>query len=164
MAARGWAWWRARLDRAGREAGQIMLLSIVFSALALLLVTAVVSATSVHLERTRLLILADDLALDAADAIDLDAFYGGRADAPRTGAVVPLTDVGVRQAVETYLVAHPEVAVGLEGIRVGEAVTPDGRTARVTLTAVARPVLISWVTAPWSGGIPLRATSSARAW
>lgn len=141
-----------------------MLLSIVFGVLALLLVTAVVSATGVHLERKRLLTLADELALDAADSIDLDAFYRGQVAGPRPGAVVPLTDAGVRRAVEAYLTGYPEVAAGLEGLQVAEADTPDGRTARVTLTAVARPALISWVTAPWSGGIALRATSNARAW
>lgn len=155
---------RARFDRAGRDAGQITLLSVVFGVLALLLVTAVVSATSIHLERKALLILADDLALRAANGIDLDAFYRGHAGAPEPGAVVPLTDAGVRSAAEGYLAAHPEAAVGLDGLQVSEAVTPDGRTARVTLAAVARPALVSWVTAPWSDGIPVRATSSARAW
>ena len=95
----------ARLDRAGREAGQIMLLSVVFGVLALLLVTAVVSATSIHLERKALLILADDLALRAANGIDLDAFYRGHADAPTSGGVVPLTDAGVRRSVEGYVAA-----------------------------------------------------------
>lgn len=160
----GPAWLRGRLDRAGREAGQITLLTIVFAALALLLVTAVVSATSVHLEQKRLLILADDLALEAADALDLDAFYRGQAAAPRPHAVVPLTDAGVRRAVEAYLAEHPGVVVGFEGLRVTEAETPDGRTARITVTSVARPALISWVTAAWSDGIVLSVTSSARAW
>lgn len=155
---------RRRLERAGRDAGQITLLSIVFAVLALLLVTAVVSATSIHLERKRLLILADDLALEAADALDLDSFYRGQAGAPRSGAVVPLTDAGVRRAVVGYLTDHPGTAAGLEGLTVDEAVSPDGRTARVSVTALARPALVSWITAPWSDGIALRATSSARAW
>ena len=161
-AGRGWP--RRRVHRAGHDAGQITLLSIVFAVLALLLVTAVVSATSIHLERKRLLILADDLALEAADALDLDAFYRGRSGAPRSGAVVPLTDAGVRRAVAGYLADHPGSAAGLEGLGVDEAVSPDGRTARVSLTALARPALVSWITAPWSDGIALRATSSARAW
>ncbi|RYV49596.1 hypothetical protein [Pengzhenrongella frigida] len=154
---------RARVHRAGREAGQITLLSITFAALALLLVTVVVSATGVHLERKRLLILADDLALRAADSLDLDAFYRGQAQAPVEGAVVPLTDADVRRSVEAYL-DQATRATGLEGLQVVEAVSPDGRTARVTLAAVARPALVSWVTAPWSDGIALRATASARAW
>jgi hypothetical protein len=154
---------RARLTRAGRDAGQITLLSIAFGALALLLVTSVVSATSVHLERKRLFTLADDVSLGAADALDLDSFYRGRAGEPRTGAVVPLTDDDVRRAAAAQLAAHPATD-GLEAVTLSRAVTPDGHTARVTLTAVARPVLLSWVTAPWSDGITLRVTSSARAW
>ena len=161
---RALTWVRARIDRAGREAGQITLLSIAFATLALLLVTAVVSATSVHLERKHLLMLADDLALAGAESIDLDAFYGGRAAAPTAGAVVPLTDDGVRRSVDAFLAAAPGAAAGLDGLQVAQAISPDGRTARVTLTAVARPALISWVTAPWSDGILLRVTSSARSW
>jgi len=141
-----------------------MLLSIVFGVIALLLVTAVVSATSVHLERKQLLILADDLALAGADSVALDSYYGvgGGAGTAREPGVVPLTDAGVRGAVETYLAAHPDAAVGLERLTVIRADTPDGRTARVTLAATARPALISWVTAPWSDGITLEVTSSAR--
>ncbi|QTE31333.1 hypothetical protein J4E96_05030 [Pengzhenrongella sicca] len=141
-----------------------MLLSIVFAVLALLLVTAVVSATSVHLERARLLVLADELALEAADSIDLDGFYRGREAVPDDGGVIPLTDAGVRRAAVDYLAAHRDVVGDLEGLTLEQAGTPDGRTARVTVTAIARPALISWVTAPWSDGIALRATSSARAW
>jgi len=161
---RALTWVRARIDRAGREAGQITLLSIAFATLALLLVTAVVSATSVHLERKHLLVLADDLALAASDSLDLDAFYGGRAVAPAAGAVVPLTDGGVHRSVAASLAALPGAASGLDGLQVESAVSPDGRTARVTLTAVSRPALVSWVTGPWSDGILLRVTSSARSW
>jgi hypothetical protein len=149
---------------APRDAGSVTLLSIAFGALALLLMTAVVSATSVHLEQKRLVALADELALEAADALDLTAFYRGQAPSPTEAGVVPLTDDDVRGAVEQYLADHPGVAAGLEGLRVVEAVSDDGRTARVGLVALARPPLVSWVTAAWSDGIALRATASARAW
>jgi len=155
---------RRRVDRAGRDVGQITLLSIAFAALALLLVTAVVSATGIHLERKRLLTLADDLSLGAANSLDLDSFYRGLAAAPVAGAAVPLTDAGVRRSVQDYLDATPGIAAGLDRLEVVDAVSPDGRTARVTLTALAHPALISWLTAPWSDGILLRVTSSARAW
>ncbi len=155
---------RDRARAGGRDTGNITLLSLAFGALALLLVTAVVSATSVHLERKRLLGLADQVALEAADSLDLTAFYRGRAPRPTEGAVVPLTDADVRRAVEEYLTDHGHAAAGLDGLTVVEAVSDDGRTARVTLGAVARPALVSWITAPWSDGISLQVTSSARAW
>lgn len=148
----------------GTDTGSVTLLSIAFGALALLLMTAVVSATGVHLEQKRLLSLADELALEAADAVDLAAFYRGEAPPPTEDGVVPLTDGGVRRAVDEYLAAHPTAAADLEGLRVVDAGSDDGRTARVTLAALSRPPLVSWVTAAWSDGIALTATSSARAW
>jgi hypothetical protein len=152
---------RRRLDAAGpTDAGSVTLLSIAFGALALLLMTAVVSATAVHLEHKRLVALADTLALEAADALDVAGFYRGQAPPPTADGVVPLTDDDVRRAVEEHLAAHPPAA----DVRVTEAGTDDGRTARVTVTGLARPPLISWITAPWSDGIALVATASARAW
>ncbi len=126
--------------------------------------TAVVSATGVHLEQKRLLALADELALEAADAVDLDAFYRGQAPPPTEDGVLALTDADVRRAVDEYLAAHPQVVLDVDGLRVVEAVSDDGRTARVTLAALARPPLVSSVTAAWSDGIALTATASARAW
>lgn len=155
---------RRRRPSRGRDTGSVTLLSIAFGALALLLLTAVVSATGIHLEQKRLLSLADELALGAADAVDLAAFYRGQAPPPTEGGVVPLTDADVRRAVDEYLAAHPTVAADLEGLQVVAAGSADGRTARVTLAALARPPLVSWVTAAWSDGIPLTATGSARAW
>ncbi|WP_255491797.1 MULTISPECIES: pilus assembly protein TadG-related protein [unclassified Actinotalea] len=144
--------------RPGDDDGQIMLLSIAFGALALLLVTAVVAASGVHLERKRLLALADLAALDAADALDESAYYARSAD----DDVLRLSSAGVRASVEEYLTASP-AAVRLEGLTVLDAKSPDGRTAEVTLGAVARPALVSWVTAAWSDGIALTATATARA-
>ena len=54
---------RGRMGR--RDDGQIMILTIGFVVVALLLVTVVASAAGVHLERKRLLALADVLALEA---------------------------------------------------------------------------------------------------
>jgi hypothetical protein len=146
------------------ESGHITLLSIAFAALALLLLTAVVSATGIHLERKRLLVLADELALEAADSLDVASFYRGEARRPGADGVIPLTDADVRRAVEEYLSTHASVAARHERLTVTEAVSDDGRTARVSVAALARPPLISWITAPWSDGIALQATSSARAW
>ena len=140
------------------DSGQIMILCIAYGALALLLVTAVVSASGIHLERKRLLALADLTALAAADSLAPAAYFGPGA---RTDAVT-LSPGSVRSAAEAQLLASPE-AERFTGLTLVDAATPDGRTAEVTLGAVARPQLLSWVTAPWSDGVALRVTAHARA-
>jgi len=156
---------KLRRFRAARgDDGQVLLLSIAYGVIALLLVTVVVSASSIHIERKRLQALADSLAADAADAIDQGAFYRGELAELGPGATFSLTDDGVRASVEDRLARHRELVQRFDGLALVDASTPDGRTADVTLAAVARPALISWVTAPWSDGIELRVTARARAW
>ncbi|WP_082812564.1 Tad domain-containing protein [Cellulomonas timonensis] len=143
--------------------GQTTILVIGFAVLALLLVTAVVSATGVHLDRKRLLATADAAAITSADELS-DPGYFGPERLPTLDGHVPITDADVRRAVRGYLADHPELTEGWESVQVLEAASPDGRTAVVRLGAITRPALISWVTAPWSDGIALEAESSARAW
>jgi len=150
--------------RPSGDDGQIMLLSIGYVVLALLLVGVVVSATAVHLQRKQLLILADLAALEAADALDTSAYYTGAppsepsADAP----LVRLTPSGVADSVDGYLEGAP-AAERFTDLAVVEATTTDGRTARVTLRAVAQVPLLNIVTAAWSDGIELLVTARARA-
>jgi hypothetical protein len=146
------------------ESGQIMLLTSAFVAFALLLVTVVVSATGVHLDRKRLFDVADAAALDAADSMSEDLFYENRPVEPEEGALLVLSDREVRASVESFLAAHPEMLDDLHAVTIVEASTPDGRTAQVRLAGLSRPVLVSWVTQLWSEGIVVRAESSARAW
>lgn len=143
------------------EDGQVLLLILVYALICVALVTVVVSASAVHLERKRLLALADAAALDAADAVDVDAFYSGAGAAP--GGGVPLTDASVRASVEEYAAAAA-AAQRFEAFAIGPGTgTPDGRTAQVTLVARARPpLLLSSVIAAFSDGIPLVVTSRAR--
>lgn len=154
---------RARLAATGgenRESGQIMMLSLAYALIALALILVIASASAVHIERKQLLALADAAALDAADAIDLEVFYGGGAAEPGS---VPLTDSTVRAAVVRHVATSPSAA-GLVGVAVAAPTgTPDGATAQVTLRAVARPPFVPWVLVGRAGGIPLQATSSARA-
>ena len=138
-----------------------MLLTLGFVVVALLLLTVVVSAAGVHLERKRLLALADLLALEGADAVGDDRYFVPGGSGPRTGGV-PLTDDSVRASVESYLSDNPDAAAAWDEFAVLDATTPDGRTAEVHLGAVVRPVLLSWVLAPWSDGIALEAESVAR--
>lgn len=155
--------WRRRAAAARGDDGQITLLTIGFVAVALMLVVVVVSATGVHLERKRLVALADLAALDAADSLDGEAYLtGGVADEAGEGGL-PLRDAGVRAAVERYVAAEADETARWAQFAVLGAGTPDGRTATVHLAAVVRPPLLGWVLAPWSDGITIEAQSSARA-
>jgi hypothetical protein len=150
----------------GGEGGQVAILLVGLVVVAIALVTVVASAASLHLDRTRLAALADLAALDAADAISDAAYYGGPSAA---GGAAPddepaLTDADVAAAVDAYLRDHPDPAARWDEVRVLEATSPDGRTARVRLAAVVRPAMGSWVLAPFAGGIAIGASSSARAW
>lgn len=152
--------WRAR---AGTDDGQVMILTLGFVVVALLLITVVVSAAGVHLERKRLLALADVLALEAADAVSDDRYFApgaGQGDPDTSG--LPLTDAAVRAAVDEYLQDNPDAVAGWEDFAVLSAATSDGRSAEVHLGAVVRPALVSWVLAPWEDGISLEAESAAR--
>lgn len=144
--------------RDSSDDGQVMLLSLAFGLLAILLVCVVVSATAVHLERKRLLAVADLAALEAADAADLGRYY-----APMPGdATVPLTPEDVRASVEAYLRDAP-AAARFDELEVVEATTTDGQTVVVTLRAVADVPLLNVAMAAWSDGVELVVTSRARA-
>lgn len=152
----------SRLRRCGRgDDGQVLLISLVYGLIAVLLVLVVVSASAVHLERKRLLGLADAAALDAADALDEDRYFAlVQAGEPVTS--VPLSDATVRAEVTGYLTRQGagERFVGL-GVGAGTG-TPDGETAVVVLTARAAPLLSSVITDRWAAGVPLRVTAQAR--
>jgi hypothetical protein len=144
--------------------GQIMILSIGFMVVVLLLVTAVVSATGIHVERKRLLAAADSIVVEAADELSTPEYFPAGPDGFAATGAIRLTDQDVRRAIDTYLADNPAVAARFEGFQVLDATSDDGRSAHVRLGALARPALISWVTAPWSDGIALEAESSARTW
>lgn len=146
--------------RARGDDGQVMLLSLAFGLLAILLVGVVVSATAVHLERKRLLALADLAALEAADAMDPGRYYAEPSGEP--GAPVSLTPDEVAAAVEAYLADAPG-ASRFTDLEVLEAGTEDGRTVVVTLRAVADVPLLNAATAAWSDGVVLVVTAHARA-
>ncbi len=138
--------------------GQIMLLIIFYSVIALALATVVVSASAVHLERKRLLEVADGAALNAADEVDAGGYFR---DGVEPGSV-PLSDSSVRSSVDTYL-DDRDAYSDLTALAVGsETGTSDGRTAEVTLYSTVTPPLIGWAIEAFSGGITLHASSSAR--
>lgn len=160
-----------RLPARGDESGQILVLTLGLTLVVLLLVTVIVSITGIHLERKRLLDLADNLALAAADALTEDAVYSGGAPGappaladPTTDTGIDLTDEAVARAVADYLATHPRALDGLRDVVVVSAESPHGRSARVVLTSLAQPALISPVTSLFSDGVALTAQATARVW
>ncbi len=107
-----------------------------YGALALLVTLLVASATSLYLERKRLFTLADGAALVGAESFELDE-VAMTPDGPRA----TLTDSGVRAAVRDYLASNP---IGrFEALSLDAALTRDGRSAEVTVSAVWRPPVVT---------------------
>lgn len=157
---------RGRCRGGDPDSGQVTLLVLVYALIAFALVSVVAGVSAVHLGRHRLLAVADAAALDAADALDRQLYYtgeraaGGPGEAP---SAIVLTDASVRSSVRDYL-RSSGAGERLHRLRVAEPTgTPDGVTAEVTLVAVVRLPMVSAVLAPWSGGVPVRVTSRARA-
>lgn len=138
--------------RLRREDGSTLPLAIAYGMLALLLILVAVAATSVYLERKRLLTLADGAALAGAEAFPLDTV------AVASGDLRPvLTDDAVDRAVQDYLDTAPHAT--FDGLSVTEATSVDGQSATVSLSAFWRPPIVTWVLPT---GIPLSVTGVAR--
>ena len=117
--------------------GSTLPLIIFYGFLSLVLVLLVVAATSLYLERKRLFTAADGAALVGAEAFDL-----GDVELTSQGVLRPtLESDDVAEAVGDYLEGNP---VGdFEQLAVERAVTEDGRSATVQLSAYWRPPLLS---------------------
>ncbi|MDQ0735499.1 pilus assembly protein TadG-related protein [Arthrobacter agilis] len=146
-----------------REDGQVGVLVIGYLLISLLVVTVVLAVSAVYLEHKKLLSAADGAALAAADNYSIDVGTGGGSGA---GALPPLTplpalqDSGVEQAAEGYLIATGAGARFTQ-LTVDPATgAPDGRTARVVLSAVAHPPVVNFLV---PAGIPIVARADARA-
>lgn len=160
-----------------QDEGSVLLLILGYALIIFLVITVLASATTVHLARTRLVDLADAAALDAADNLDEPAYYASGSSLPGSSppgsgsggtpagldGVVPINDATVREAATDYLATAP-ISPSLGQVGLGEPTgAPDARTAEVTLVAVVRPPVVTYVLLPWAGGIRLTATSRARA-
>jgi hypothetical protein len=152
-----------RRDRLKDDEGTIMLLTLGFVVLALLLVLVVAAATQVHLQRMRLTHVADELALDAADSLDVAGYYNGTLEAPSDEGVVGLAEVEVERAARARVDAASARA-GLPPTEVVEATTDDDFTATVTIRTRVHPLFGIDALLPFADGVTLTATSSARAY
>ncbi len=141
------------LPRSRTEEGSTLPLTIFFGALALVLVLLVAAATSLYLERKRLFSLADGSALVGAEAFELaDIGLGGE------GPQVRLDDDAVAAAVRDYLADNQPDS--LDSLVLERADSPDGHSARVTLSSFWRPPLLGLLLPE---GLRIEVTSVARA-
>lgn len=136
------------------EEGSTLPLILVFLAIAAGFVAVVAGATALHLERLRLLTVADGAALAGAESFSV-------AEARVVGdRVVPeLRATRVAAATRGYLASAD--LKGFDGFRVVEATSPDGRTASVRLTAVWHPPIAGSLL-PLSVPVTVSSTAAAR--
>ncbi|MHA7274981.1 Tad domain-containing protein [Arthrobacter sp. HLT1-21] len=136
------------------ENGQVVVMVIGYVLLTLLMITVVLGASAVYLDRQKLLSVADGAALTAADT------YGLAEPLPGATAPVPELDPGtVRSTVQEYLDLTGSGA-RFDGLTVDPATgAPDSRTARVVLTAVVHPPIVNFLV---PAGIPIVVTADAR--
>jgi hypothetical protein len=147
----------SRFRREGSDDGTIGILTLGFTVLALMLILVVSSASAVHLTRLRLTHLADELAADAADAVDTKGYFDG----PGTGtASLDLATSAMTSAVQRH--ASERAVNQLEGVRVVSVEAFDDATARVTLEVIVYPLFGVEALLPFADGITLRATGEAR--
>lgn len=140
-----------------RESGQISILLLGMVTLALSVVLAVVGVTSVQLARIHLLDAADAAALDASDALAREIVY-----AEGLGAGVPLSDETVVTAASEHL-ASRTMPGRISGWSVAPGTgTPDGRTAVVAVTGVARVPVLGRLLDQFGTGVRITMTSTAR--
>lgn len=141
------------MRRGSGEDGAAVPLIVGLFAIAAGFVVVAAGATSLHLERLRLLTVADGAALAGAESFAVaDARVQGDEVVPR------LTSGGVRSVVDAYV---GEAAPGdLEGLAVMRAGTTDGRSATVVLRGTWRPPIVGPLL---PDGLPVTVSSTAAA-
>lgn len=146
---------RRRLVDRHNDEGSVTVLTIGLIGVLLAAVVTVAAITHVQLQRARLAHVADETALAAADAIDLDAYYAaGVGEGPATLDPDRLAD----EAREHF--AASAARQGMPGAILTRASSPDGTTVEVSV-ALSTPVLFG---ADWlPGRVALTATASALA-
>lgn len=148
------------MSRARSDDGNISLLTLGALVLCLLVLLVIAAATAVHIQRLRLVHLADEMALDAADALDLDSYYAGEARLPTDDAAIDVAQRRMEDAVAQHL--QNRDPAHLDGVRVLSVETPDGSTAVVRLSQVIHPLFHLEPLMPFADGIEIHVVGSAR--
>lgn len=152
---------RARRARPGNgavgdEAGQVGILVLGYTVVAILLIVGTMAVTSAQLSRMRLLDAADGAALDAADSLDLAAYREG------LGSSVAVSDDTVVRTATAYLEDRP-LPVGMLGWQVAPGSgSPDGQTAVVRLQGQAELPWVGPLLEALGGSVTITVESRAR--
>jgi uncharacterized membrane protein len=134
------------------EDGSTLPLIIFYAALSLALILLVVAATSLYLERKRLFTLADGASLVGAESFSL-----GDVRQTSSGHRPVLRSGEVASAVRDYLRDNP--VEEFTSLQVDRAVSVDGRSATVELSAYWSPPVLSLLVPK---GFRIQVTSVAR--
>lgn len=126
------------------EDGSVLILTLGYALLAIALIFVVVGATSLYISQKQLDAVADSAALAGADGFTLHVDSGV--------ASATLTDANVRRQAVQIVDVSP-------GVYLIDAMTPDGVSARVTVTSSWHPPLISLF---MPDGVTLTATATSR--
>jgi hypothetical protein len=148
---------RRRLLGRGPERGQVTLLVLGFTVVAIMLIVGTVAVTSVQLSRMRLLDAADGAALDAADSLDVGAYQRGLAEA------VPVSSATVSATAQRYLTERPRPASMLSWQVAPGTGSPDGLTAVVRMSGEADLPLVGGLLESLGGSVTITVESRARA-
>lgn len=141
-----------------RDGGQISVLILGILGIVLLLVLGGVDVTAAQIARARLLDASDSAALEAANALDEAAAYGGG-----IGSSIVVSDATVRSAAQASLAARPRPD-GITAWNVGPGTgTTDGRTAAVVLQGVADLPMTGGLLRALGGSVTITVESTARA-
>lgn len=139
------------------ERGSLTLLVIGCMSIAVLLILGTVVATTAQINRVRLLDVADAAALDAADAIDVEAYRVGFADAVR------ISDDTVWRSAQSHL-ADRERPERVTSWRIERGTgTTDGRTAVVVVSGQVRLPVVGPLLEAVGGSVTITVRGAARA-
>ena len=145
-----------RLNRRS-EGGQITLLIIGFTIIALMLIIGGVDVTAVQLARGRLFDAADGAALDASDALD-----DGSAYSAGLGNTVPITNDSVRQSATGYLAVQPRPEGITSWVLDAGTGSPDGQTAVIVLRGTVDIPIAASVLSAFGGSVQITVESRAQ--
>lgn len=143
--------------RARSEDGQLSVLVLGLTVIAMTVIIGGLAVTSVQISRMRLLDAADAAALAATDKGAEQIYDGG------VGESLPLTDEIVQTAAVEHL-ASRERPHGLESWSVASGTgTPDGRTVVVRLAGEADLPMVGGLIRSLGGSVAVSVESRARA-